>query len=317
MTPLIGSVRVGMSSAPSNPAEGELYYDTDDNVLYAYSGTSWLAVSAAFATGGTETTYSGYKVHTFTSNGTFAVSGGVLVCDILIVAGGGSGGGDNGGGGGAGGMLEIESHTVSSQEHSIVIGAGAAARAGAADDGPGSKGSNSTGFGYTAIGGGAGTGWVNSGGAGTLSGGSGGGQSTSNNARNPQSPGSGTSGQGNAGGEGYSGGNWSGGGGGAGSVGSDGGNGVAGTGGTGKANNWRTGSNVTYCGGGTGGWNAAQSYTSSGHGSNNGVTKNTTDDPSGEGACAANTGHGGHGSNHDNNTSGAGGSGIVVIRYAA
>ena len=31
--PIIGSVRVGMANAPSNPAEGELYYDTDDDDL--------------------------------------------------------------------------------------------------------------------------------------------------------------------------------------------------------------------------------------------------------------------------------------------
>jgi hypothetical protein len=134
-------------------------------------------------------------------------------------------------------------------------------------------------------------------------------------------PGSGTSGQGNAGGTCYSGGNWAGGGGGKGSVGGNGAitsgtAGVAGTGGTGEENNWRNGSNVTYCGGGTGGWNVVSNYTSSGHGYNNGVVKNTTDDASGELACADNTGHGGHGSNHDNNTSGAGGSGIVVVRYA-
>ena len=44
MTPLIGSVRLGMADAPSNPTEGQLYYDTDDGVLYAYTGTSWVLV---------------------------------------------------------------------------------------------------------------------------------------------------------------------------------------------------------------------------------------------------------------------------------
>jgi hypothetical protein len=31
------------SAAPSSPALGELYYDTDDNVLYWWNGTSWVA----------------------------------------------------------------------------------------------------------------------------------------------------------------------------------------------------------------------------------------------------------------------------------
>ena len=92
MAPLIGSVRLGMSSAPSNPAEGELYYDTDDNALYAYTGTAWVFVSAGTATGGTETAYTGYKVHTFLlaqSGNDFVVSSGSMTCDILVVAGGG------------------------------------------------------------------------------------------------------------------------------------------------------------------------------------------------------------------------------------
>ena len=64
--------------------------------------------------GGTETTYNGYKYHTFTSTGTFTVSGGTLE-DIhyLIVGGGGGGGGSFPiyacGGGGAAGAYSIYS----------------------------------------------------------------------------------------------------------------------------------------------------------------------------------------------------------------
>jgi hypothetical protein len=109
--PIIGSVRVGMANAPSNPAEGELYYDTDNDALYAYSGTAWGKIGGASATGGTITTYSGYKVHTFLlaqSGNDFVVNENLTV-DYLIVAGGGGGGsegagatqgaGGNGGGG--------------------------------------------------------------------------------------------------------------------------------------------------------------------------------------------------------------------------
>jgi len=56
------------------------------------------------ATGGTITTDGSYRIHTFTSSGTFEVSEGVA-CDVLIVAGGGGGGGSRGGGGGGGGLI--------------------------------------------------------------------------------------------------------------------------------------------------------------------------------------------------------------------
>jgi hypothetical protein len=60
------------------------------------------------ATGGTETTIdiggTNYKIHTFTSNGSFDVTsiGSTGNIEYLVVAGGGGGGGHRGGGGGAG-----------------------------------------------------------------------------------------------------------------------------------------------------------------------------------------------------------------------
>lgn len=69
--------------------------------------------SGASATGGDITVSGGYKIHTFTNSGTFTVSGGSLLCDVLVVAGGGGGGsyrpsgtpagfgGQGGGGGGS------------------------------------------------------------------------------------------------------------------------------------------------------------------------------------------------------------------------
>jgi hypothetical protein len=66
---------------------------------------------AAFitATGGTTSTCGNFKVHTFTSPGTFCVScggnsGGSNTVDYFVVAGGGGASGDIGGGGGAGGF---------------------------------------------------------------------------------------------------------------------------------------------------------------------------------------------------------------------
>ena len=62
------------------------------------------------ASGGTVTTSGDFKIHTFTSGGTFSVSqagnaAGSNSVEFLIQAGGGGGGGFNGGGGGGGGNL--------------------------------------------------------------------------------------------------------------------------------------------------------------------------------------------------------------------
>ena len=97
--PLYGSADLSMAQAPSgsrgtSPTEGQLYYDTDDDILYAYNGTSWQMVPKATATGGDtiDTSVSGYKIHIFTSDGIFTVSGGTLLVWYLVLAGGGGGG---------------------------------------------------------------------------------------------------------------------------------------------------------------------------------------------------------------------------------
>jgi hypothetical protein len=92
------------------------------------------------ASGGTITTYTSggttYRVHTFTTNGTFTVnslgdsSGNI---DVLLVGGGGKGGdtaGNNAsvreygaGGGGAGGAI-FTSTTVSTTSYSLFVGSG-------------------------------------------------------------------------------------------------------------------------------------------------------------------------------------------------
>jgi hypothetical protein len=86
------------------------------------------------ATGGTETTYSlegtTYKVHTFTSSGTFTVSGGSLTCSFLIVGGGGGGGLGNiellfgAGGGGAGGLIYSASTIFQPASYAVGVGDG-------------------------------------------------------------------------------------------------------------------------------------------------------------------------------------------------
>ena len=78
-------------------------------------------------TGGTITTAGGYRIHTFTSSGTFTVnSGGVM--DYLIVAGGGAGStecnGGGGGGGGGGGVITRNSESISPGNYTVVVGGG-------------------------------------------------------------------------------------------------------------------------------------------------------------------------------------------------
>jgi len=112
-----------------------------------------LASNPASATGGTITDVGGYRVHTFTSNGTFTPSADMDV-DVLIVGGGGSGGGRHGGGGGGGGVIHITGATLPSGGYPVVIGAGGAAVGGTGV--VGNDGGDTTFIGETAKGGGGG-----------------------------------------------------------------------------------------------------------------------------------------------------------------
>ena len=153
------------------------------------------------ATGGTITCCGDYKIHTFTSPGTFTVCSvgnpaGSNSVDYLVVAGGGSGGGSNGGGGGGGaGGFRLSNSTcmpapltsplatptalpVSVQGYPITIGGGGASITG---PGPspggiqGNTGSNSTFSTIISAGGGGGGGSQSAGNGSGKTGGSGGG----------------------------------------------------------------------------------------------------------------------------------------------
>ena len=72
--------------------------------LFGVAGAE--ALFSGTATGGTITTSGDWKIHTFTSSGTFEVTDGSGLVEFLAIAGGGGGGGYHGGfngGGGAGG----------------------------------------------------------------------------------------------------------------------------------------------------------------------------------------------------------------------
>ena len=148
------------------------------------------AVDAVFiaATGGTVTTSGDFKIHTFTSSGTFEVttlgnSAGSNTVEYLVVAGGGGGGSDHGGGGGAGGLRHnfpspaTGGLSVSATTFPITVGGGGAANLnGRSTSSQGSNGANSVFSSITSAGGGGGNTFNNRGST-AKSGGSGGGSS--------------------------------------------------------------------------------------------------------------------------------------------
>ena len=113
------------------------------------------------ASGGTESTTSapGYKIHTFTSDGTFTVTTPGLV-EYLVVAGGGGGGSGegNGGGhaGGGGGGVLTGTMWVPNGTHIVIVGDGG--NGGTYNGNSGSNGDNSSFMGQVAFGGGGGEG---------------------------------------------------------------------------------------------------------------------------------------------------------------
>jgi hypothetical protein len=303
-------------------SDGEMVYDTTTKRVKVYdsTGAEWTSIevigsgSGITASGGnTIQTYTidgvNYKSHTFTSSGTFQVTAAssTSAVDVLLVAGGGAGGNDNAGGGGAGGLLAQTSVSVSAQNYSIVIGSGGAR--GNSTDGNGSaatSGNNTTGFNYTATGGGQGGSAGSANNAGN--GGSGGGlQGTEISG----SAGTGISGQGNNGGTSNNTGG-GGGGGGAGAAGTAATSTVGATGGNGLNNAYQTGSDIAYAGGGAGG-NENNVNTDVSGGTGGGGDSFGNDGTAGSGDI--NKGAGGAGGTHPGTLGGNGGSGIVIVRY--
>ena len=300
------------STDPSGFQAGQIYYNTTDNTIKMYNGSSWSAVYEPpfTATGGSISTSGAYKIHTFTSSGTFTVTQGTANIEYLVIGGGGGGGTVSsvpGGGGGAGGyrcsVVGESSGGGANAEPVVNLGAGtytitvgAGGTGGPSDNTTGNQGSNSSisgpGISITSIGGGGGGGNQTT----PTSGGSGGGGQESDGIGA-----SGTSGQGYAGGNGSESGNYGGGGGGAGEPGSTdgpghGGDGVAST---------ITGGTITRAGGG-GSLAAGAGGGGTGSLANNGAAIS---------AGQANTGGGGGGGASTSTLGTSGGSGIVVIRY--
>jgi hypothetical protein len=290
-------IPIGTTSQRSvSPTNGMMRLNTTTGKLEYYN-SGWNSVGGVVATGGTITEVGGYRVHTFTSSGTFTVTSGGNV-EYLVVAGGGGGGAYYGAGGGGGGF---KTGSLAIGAGSITVTVGAGGTGGIVGGSVGTNGGDSVFGSITSIGGGYGGGNhspVNSTTYRGAVGGSGGGSKG-----NAYGVGDGTSGQGYAGGIGYSDAVFCGGGGGAGGAGGAGLVDRPGNGGVGLSSSIRTGVSADYAGGGAGGSSSGASISSHGGGAQNG------------GAGTLNTGGGGGGGGPSNVPGGAGGSGIVIIRY--
>ncbi|MFA5794029.1 MAG: DUF2341 domain-containing protein [Candidatus Brocadiia bacterium] len=278
------------------------------------------------ATGGTITYFGNYKIHTFTSSGTFTATGGDV--EVFVVAGGGSGGhhttSNGNGGGGGGGVIYNTSFAVTGQAYTVTVGNGGAGipnGTGAA----GNNGQNSVFSSLTAIGGGGGG---STAGYSGKNGGSGGGSCGNSYGYGVSTQ---TGGYGNSGGNGAGTLQPGGGGGGASSAGVATNGSLPGNGGTGFACSI-TGSLKYYAGGGGGGGNSSERAGDGFDGGGRGagttsyyaynfypVEVNATTRGSSTPNAIANTGGGGGGGSYWATSyctgSGAGGSGIVIVRY--
>jgi hypothetical protein len=323
-----GSLPTGLSLSSAGLISGTA--TTEGTYTFTVSASDGVntAVTRSFSlvvpvsvTGGNIAISGDYRIHSFTSTGTFSTNLSSLSVDYLIVAGGGSGAGYYyAGGGGAGGLLSGTT-SLSASSNSVIVGAGGAEVNPNTSSLPGNSGSNSSAFSVTSFGGGAG-GAQNTNGSSGGSGGGGGGNQTST-----RYGGEGTSGQGNTGGTTSNASTAVGqygagaGGGGAGGVGGNvsGNYSVAGAGGLGLANSI-SGSSTFYAGGGGGGGGSDSTANGGPGGSGIGGDGASTRTSTGATAGSTNTGSGGGGASHNgsyaiNAKGAAGGSGVVIVRY--
>ena len=346
-----GSKINGICSTASLSTQGQsvtlIYVDSTKGWQDINDSTSSVTGGAYItATGGTITCCGDYKIHTFTSDGTFCISAGagpLAKVDYLIIAGGGGGGYSNGGAGGAGGYRESKCATTSGcwtaspiasatslgpftpGAYPVTVGGGGAA--GPSPYGPGGIGQPGTNSVFSSItstgGGGGGGGAFPSADPGQQgqSGGSGGGGSSGGGTAYNQAGGAGNTpptspAQGFSGGQSSAPpGRASGGGGGATAAGTSVGpssSANGGPGGAGATSSINATPTARAGGGGGGGGQCG----AGGNGGTGGGGPGGGGAPAGTPGTAGttNTGGGGGGSG-DNAPGGAGGSGIVIIRY--
>ena len=271
-------------SASTNGITGGSFEGTTLTSSQISSITSSLGSTWSTATSSTD-----YKVHTFTSDGNFVVSGGGGSVTSLLVAGGGGGGA---GGGGGGGVL-TGTTTVTTTTYPVVRGSGGQIYASG-----GSNGGDSTFNGLTAGGGGMG-GYNGQSNAGTDGDGTGGTATGTRGTYGEQ----GINGGGSSGGTGGDGSQSGGSGGGANEDGDNTGYRNATTGGDGLISD--ISGTPTYYGGGGGGGGYGQTNLGGQGGGGTGGNSAT--------GGTANYGGGGGGSWIANGQ--GGGTGIVILRY--
>ena len=210
----IGTLSTSAKNSLGSVPNGTIVYDTDLNEIQYYNPQGWLPISTGQkinATGGSisNSSRSGYRVHTFTSPGTFQVTSGSNDVEYRVIAGGGGGGqGGVGGagfetGGGVAGGHATGTEPVTPGNYPVSVGGGGGNTA---------FGTASSFANVNAVRGGAGGGRPN-----TVDGGPGG--SGGGGAYNHGEGGTGTGGQGNPGGKGTQQPNSGGGGGGSGGAG--------------------------------------------------------------------------------------------------
>tara|TARA_Y100001938_G_scaffold142984_1_gene215062 strand:- start:2794 stop:4122 length:1329 start_codon:yes stop_codon:yes gene_type:complete len=295
----------------------------------AVTGASFIA-----ATGGNITESGNFKIHTFTSSGTFCVSSlsntpANNTVSYVVVAGGAGGGSNHGAGGGAGGFREgkhapVDPYTasplvapagitVTASAFPITVGAGGAKANVSPPTVVGGNGSPSIFSTITSTGGGGGGGSSGAAGNGGSGGGNGGENPSGFGSGNtpPVSPPQGNNGEENPGTRGPAGG-----GGGATQVGGVPGDMNGGNGATTEI----TGSSTTYAGGGGGAKYPAGTSGNGTGGTGGGGAGNFGSNcgappfsPGVDGG--ANTGGGGGGTYCGPTLVGSGGSGVVIIRY--
>jgi hypothetical protein len=277
-----------------------------------------ILVNGPTISGGILASDSTYYYRVFKTSGNLATNFSTSI-DLMAIAGGGGGAQV---GGGAGGLIVASSKTIAAGTYQVVVGLGGAL---------GLNGGDTTVFGHTANGGGAGA-PSNSITGGTGGSGGGAGRDNGNGGTANQSSGTGYTGYGyNGGNSSYTGHGGGGGGGGAGAVGGNGGGngnasaeagGSGGAGHNGKASwlsavasimptDWQTATSTGYIGGGGG--------TASNAGSTSGTSGSGGSGGGGRGFNPAVGGfYGDPGINHTGGGGGSsreGGHGVVIIRY--
>ncbi len=127
---------------------GMLRWNTDSSKLEYSDGSNWSPVSSdaqiISTSGNTVTTSGDYKIHEFTSSGTFVNTGATQVAEVYVIGGGGGGGGGGsnaGSPGGGGGGMAYGSINIPNGSYTVTIGGkGSAGVAAGSNDGSSSAG---------------------------------------------------------------------------------------------------------------------------------------------------------------------------------